>query len=374
MALTPTTNNNPAPDPTEISTRAKPSTSVFNAGEQATLGNARLRRLHANRDRLIRIGLPKLYDAQGFIPWEKGTINFFIGSSGNGKSSLFDWCALNWARRIKSMGLQDKLAVISVKTETVIETAYAKMVSPVLGMSYRDMLMQISEDKLDESMWQRMEDYGVKHASLPLWMVGHSSERPDPKLQIDIPLISSVISKLRTSGIDSYILLIDHLHDIADPYHRDPQERIEWLAAAVRDKLAHGYGVPTWVAAQANTEVHNRGLSKDTSGRSTGDPIPGEGEAMWAPGKVKQVGDNIITGTYLKKYRKTGESLIIDGTEHTVRTGTEYILTAAKQRDGDGGVGRLVWWRPDLNTFADKPLPDAGKEFLDLNREESASS
>jgi hypothetical protein len=355
-------------DPTATSTN----TYLFDAADQATLTQARYRRLHANRHELVRIGMPKLYNNHGFIPWEKGSINFFIASSGNAKSSLFDWCSLDWARKIKSMDMQHKLAVISVKTESVIETAYAKMAAPVLGLSYRDMLIQMSEDTLDESLWQRMEDYGMKHASLPLWMVGHSSERPDPDLQIDIPLIASVISKLRSSGINAYILLVDHLHDIAAPAYKDPQERIEWLAAAVRDKLAHGYGVTTWVAAQANTEVHKNGLRKDLSGRPSGDPIPSEESAMWAPGKVKQVGDNIITGTFLKKYRKIGETLMIGGNEHAVQSGTEYILTASKQRDGDGGVHRLVWWRPDLNVFSDNPLPDDGKAFLDLNPGETA--
>jgi replicative DNA helicase len=253
---------------------------------------------------------------------------FIVGRPGNGKTGAMVWWARSRAKKLEAARITDKV-VIYLTLEQSVEELHAFNVAADQRISVTEM----ARGNIDDVQWAKILAAGMKRKSLPLWYIGHSSERRKKRPSLNLDSISAAIRRMedeRHKQVD--ILFVDYLQRL--PYNGRESKTVGISENVDRLKdLALAVGCPVVVGVQATREVDDRNP-----------PIPQMDDGQWTS-NIEQTGDKILSVVRPRKYKKEGEEFGC----MTIKGNCQMLISILKQKMGPANEAKWVYFDPEYN-------------------------
>jgi replicative DNA helicase len=320
---------------------------IFSPAQVARAGTAYIENRVQNKNEGIPFYLPSMDDK--LLPLLPGELCTIIGRPGAGKSAVMMHWARQRARYLQMSSYIDRV-VVYITYEMHCEELYALHVAAEVGIPVDDM----ARGKLTEEQLELVRNYGVRRASVPLWLLGHSQERRKMRPRIDL---SSVINSLwrvenweeegrRDLKID--IIFVDYLQRI--PFEGHPESKVIGIDDNLNKLKDIGllFSCPVVCGVQARREVDDRNPQ-----------VPELNDGQWSSA-TEQVSDKVLSVVRPIKYvQKEGDlfgKMVVQGRN-------QMLLCILKQKLGDSPW--IIWttFNPQYNQMVEAEVKN-----YDLNK------
>lgn len=317
---------------------------VFPPNEVAIAGTAYLDYRRNNKDAAIPLYIKSL-DAKGktdakaerFLPALPGELISIMANPGNGKTGFM----MRWARtRAQAIADDDTRAVVYATWEQSVEELHAFNAACETKVNISDMAC----GEITEAEWEKVKEYELRRASLPLWFIGHSMERRKKRPQMTMTALARALDKIENWGKDKDfkidMLFVDYLQRIK--FDDKPESQTIGFSN-ILDRLKDcglAFGCPVVVGVQARREVMTRS-----------DPVPCIDDGQWTS-NVEQSSDKVISLMRPSRYREEGEQML----GVTVQGHCQMYFTLLKQKLGRDNWARWVYFDPAYNVLNDMEL------------------
>lgn len=291
-------------------------------------------------------------DGKGrMVPMRRGWLVTIMGYASHGKSSLTNRIMRNNALGIQAADLARTRAVVTCTWEQSIEEQGLYDAAQLTSLSVEDMLT----GQLKSGDIERLKDACSQRASLPWWLIGHSSEKDERRPRMNLLQVKEALFILRDKhGVKPLLVALDYLQRMGrQGYRGEIREQHMSLVDDSKD-LALELGCPVILVTTTGRQVHERdiGLPEMDDGRETSN--------------IEDSSD-IMLGTWLPKHKyPDGKLIMIGGKGITVSTFL-MLIRIVKQKFGKAPVTHPFFFKPEVNQISpmDWMADDELKEMLE---------
>jgi len=270
----------------------------------------------------IRLGIGPV-DAT-LLPLRPGELVTITSRPGHYKSGLMQF----WARRIAQDLLRD-----NQETEIVVFVTWEMAIEEVglydLAAATSLDSAELSQGRLDDLAFARLQGAAMRRASIPLWLIGHSIKRRKKRPRLTLTNVAKALRWIEDNmQFHPAVIFLDYLQQM-ETERRPGQEaarRLDIFENVHRCKdMSLAMGCPVVLAVQAGRQVDNRVWK-----------VPQMGDQQESS-NVEHTADKMLSLWYPSRSMREGSE--IEGTGLTV-TDNLLILALVKQRLGPAGT----WW------------------------------
>jgi replicative DNA helicase len=305
---------------------------VYTPAEIGALStDARRERLEAAK-RGYGLPFPIDYVAADLNPIAPGDLCTITGRPGNGKTHNMKWWARERAFQLAGMGETNRI-VIYVTYEQHIEDLNMFDLAAMTGISITTM----ARNECTPAELKMLDDADVERHKLPLWSIGHSSQRRGKRPKMTVDVLEDALHKIQTWDGDEGFLIdsifIDYLQRI--PYTGESKNvGISNNLDQIKD-MGLATVSPVVLGVQAKQAVDNY----DTQ-------IPGISDGQWTD-NIRQTSDVNIALARPAVYCKDGDifyKTVVDGF-------TQMLMVIWKQKLGVANKYHWITCDPRYNTI-----------------------
>lgn len=293
---------------------------VFSPGRVSQLTSALVQERKDSDETGVLSGIVDL--DRVMIPMRAGELVGIVGRTSNYKSFLMDYICLYNAQQIAP---EDGEIVIKGTWEQSIEEDTLPKLAAMSGISINKMARgQVSDEE-----WVSVQQAAVSRASLPIWMIGHSTlvsrekRRVRPALTIEefIQAIEYIADQATGSKFKIRLISVDYLQRI-NIGSKDEHMRGRYMEIVDRCKdIAGSMGCPVMLGCQGKRELDDKKWK-----------LPGLGDGQ-ETSNFEQSSDKYISLWYPWKSEQPGSNLVVNGETFTVDENL-LILGLLKQKLG----------------------------------------
>ncbi|MDD1750450.1 MAG: DnaB-like helicase C-terminal domain-containing protein [Methanothrix sp.] len=290
----------------------------------------------ANPNNGLLTGISGLDGKGRMVPMRRGWLVTIMGYASHGKSSLANRIMRNNALGIQMLGLERTRAVVTCTWEQSIEEQGLYDAAQLTALSVEDMLT----GQLKAGDIEKMKDACSQRATIPWWLIGHSSSKDERRPRLNLPQIKEALFILRDKhGVKPILVTLDYLQRIGQQCYRgEMRERFISTVDDAKD-MALELGCPVMLVSTTGRQVHERdiGLPEMDDGRETSN--------------IEDSSD-IMLGTWLPKHKYADGKLIVIGGKG-IRVSTFLMLIRiVKQKFGKAPVTHPFFFKPEVNQIS----------------------
>ena len=259
-----------------------------------------------------------------------GDLLTITGRPGNGKTHLMKWWARKRAEHLAAIGEYNRI-VVYVTYEQHIEDLNNFDLAADTNIS----ITKIARNEITPDELAILDAANVRRHALPLWSIGHSSQRRGKRPKMTIDTLEEALHKIQNwDGENGFLidsLFIDYLQRI--PYKGE--SKTVGMSAnldSIKD-LALALVSPVVLGVQAKQGVD-----------SYEDQIPGISDGQWTD-NIRQTSDFNLAIARPAVYRKDGESFY----DVTVNGFLQMIMVIWKQKLGVANKHHWISCDPRYN-------------------------
>ena len=305
---------------------------VYTPAEIGALStDARREQLEAVK-RGFGLPFPLDYVAADLNPVSPGRLVTITGRPGNGKTHFMKWWARERAAQLAKLGETNRI-VVFITYEQHIEELNMFDLSAMTGVSIT--AMDRNECTPDEL--KMLDDADVERHKLPLWSIGHSSQRRGKRPKMTVDVLEDALHKIQDwDGENGYLIdsvFIDYLQRM--PYTGETKTvGISKNLDNIKD-MALAVVAPVVLGVQAKQAVDNY---------PEGTQIPGISDGQWTD-NIRQTSDVNIALARPAVYCKDGDifhKVIVDGF-------LQMLMVIWKQKLGKANIDHWITCDPRYN-------------------------
>jgi replicative DNA helicase len=230
---------------------AEPKDIVYTPPQVGTLVLSAVEERKANPGAGVRMHLSVIDEM--LLPLRPGELVTVMGRPSNYKSGLMQY----WARQVAGEILKEARngeMVVYVTWEMAVEEIglYDLAASTSLNAA------EISQGRVTDAAWERLQAAAMKRASLPLWILGHSIERRKKRPRLTMGNIDAALRWVEDEMHDHpRIVFLDYLQQMESDGGESRRMQVFENVYRCKD-LALALGCPVVLGVQAHRDVDNR--------------------------------------------------------------------------------------------------------------------
>jgi len=316
----------------------KPRDIVYTPNEAATLAVNAIQERRQHPGAGVRLGIPCI--DKDMLPLRPGDLVTILGRPSDYKSGLMQFWARNLAHEIIDEDAKQDI-VVFVTWEMAVEELCLYDLAAVTRLNAAD----LSQGRIDDSAWERLQAAAMKRAVTPMWFVGHSIERRKRRPRLTMTNIAKALLWVENEmGFHPRIVFLDYLQQMEA--EGGETRRMQIFENVHRSKdMALALGCPVVLGCQTHRRVDERkwklAMMGDGLESSNIEHTADKMLSVWMPKRTEQLGD-YVEDTDLKV------------------TDRLLLMSMPKQRMGPAGM----WWSLYV---------DAERNFIsELAREQEA--
>lgn len=307
---------------------ADPKDIVYTPPQVGTLVLKAIEERKSNPGAGVRMHISTVDDQ--LLPLRPGELVTVMGRPSNYKSGLMEFWARKVAQEIITEGAEKEM-VVFVTWEMAVEELglYDLASSTSLDAA------EISQGRIDDATWAKLQAAAMKRAALPLWVLGHSIERRKKRPRLTVNNISTALSWIEDEmGYHPRIIFLDYLQQME--CETGENRRMQVFENVYRCKdMALAMGCPVVLGIQAHRDVDNRAWKL---------PLMGDGMET---SNIEHTADKMISLWMPKTTDPVGSTL--HGIDDLTVTDNLLILGVMKQKLGPAGFWRSLYVDPTKN-------------------------
>jgi len=283
----------------------------------------------------VRLGISTIDDR--LLPLRPGELITVMGRPSNYKSGLMEFWARQVAQDILDEGTENEM-VVFVTWEMAVEEL------GLYDLAARTKLdaAEISQGRIDEAAWARLQAAAMKRSALPLWVLGHSIERRKKRPRLTMSNVAAALRWVEDEmGYHPRIIFLDYLQQMEA--ESGESRRMQVFENVYRCKdMALALGCPVVLGVQAHRSVDDRAWK-----------LPHMGDGMESS-NIEHTADKMLS-LWMPKTTEPTNSVVANG---LAVSDNLLIMGVMKQKLGPAGFWKPLYVEPKINEIAPMELTE----------------
>ncbi len=264
------------------------------------------------------------------LPLRPGELVTVMGRPSNYKTGLMQFWARNVAHEIVDTDAEHEV-VIFVTWEMAVEELG---LYDLAGTAQLD-ASEISQGRVDDTAWDRLQTAAMQRATIPLWIVGHSIERRRKRPDLTLSNVARALLWIDSEmGYHPRIVFLDYLNQMQPEKGEDRRMQVFENVRRCKD-MALALGCPVVLGVQAGRQVDERNWK-----------LPEMGDGLESS-NIEHTADKMLSLWMPKTTEPTGSELHVPGAKESHIEINDRLLVVGLKKQKLGPANKVAFLSVD---------------------------